>query len=145
VSGNGVLERVRLAIDVLLSGPPEPPWEPQSRRPQPAFGEGGAAASRRRLAQAVIACLDALESDEDAAAVARGALSDTGISPIGADGEPFDRNRHRAQGRVPTDNPDLDWTVASCAVSGWADGEQVLRPADVWVYRLTTAADGAGR
>ena len=124
MQNGGVGERMRLAIDVLLGRPPEDEEV------------------RGRLALALITCLDSLEEDEEAAAEARTALLESGFVPLGAEGERFDRMRHRAQGRVPTEDPGLEWKVATCARAGWLDGERVLRLADVWVYRLDAEKTG---
>jgi hypothetical protein len=127
----GVIERMRTAIDALVGRVPAPP--PPAEHVPAADGDD---ASRREMALALIACLDAVDDEDEAVAAAHGALAAAGIAPLGVEGEAFDRGRHRAQGRVLTDDPGLDWRVASCVSRGWADGDRVLRPAEVWVYRL---------
>jgi molecular chaperone GrpE (heat shock protein) len=93
------------------------------------------------LVLALIACLDALDPDEEAAEQARAALAAAGVTEMTVEGARFDRRRHRAQGRVDTGDPARDWVVAQGVRAGWARGDTVLRPADVWVYRH--APDGA--
>jgi molecular chaperone GrpE len=67
-------------------------------------------------------------------------LDRQGVSRLGAVGEPFDPERHEAIGvRETTETPDR--TVAEVARSGFARGDQVLRPAQVIVARVP-AGDG---
>jgi hypothetical protein len=96
------------------------------------------------LAMALVACLDLLDPDEEAAERAITALAEAGVVAIGSDGERFDRQRHRAEGRVDTDDPARDWIVANTVRTGWACGERILRPAQVWVYRHTAGGSGRG-
>jgi len=61
-------------------------------------------------------------------------LDRQGVNRVGAVGEPFDPERHEAVGgRETAGTPDR--TVAEIARSGFARGEQVLRPAQVIVAR----------
>lgn len=61
-------------------------------------------------------------------------LARQGVRRVGAPGEPFDPERHEAIGvRQTTETP--DHTVAEVARSGFADGDRVLRPAQVVVAR----------
>ncbi|HEU4516621.1 MAG TPA: nucleotide exchange factor GrpE, partial [Steroidobacteraceae bacterium] len=61
-------------------------------------------------------------------------LDRQGVNRVGAVGEPFDPERHEAVGvRETAETPDR--TVAEIARSGFARGEQVLRPAQVIVAR----------
>jgi molecular chaperone GrpE len=67
-------------------------------------------------------------------------LDRQGVRRLGAVGEPFDPERHEAIGvRETTETPDR--TVAEVARSGFARGDQVLRPAQVIVARAP-AGDG---
>lgn len=53
-----------------------------------------------------------------------------------AAGDPFDSSRHSGAGRVPTEDPAQDGTVARCARPGFARGDgSVVRVAEVEVYR----------
>lgn len=96
------------------------------------------------LILALIACLDLLGPEEEAAEQATAALAASGVVPVDPAGERFDRARHRVQGRVDTDDPRQDWVVAKTVVAGWAHGDAVLRPAEVWVYRLADTAPTRG-
>lgn len=133
-----MLDRLKLALSVLLGAgaePPAPAPEPFSA-PVAVERHAGDGAGGERLAEALIACLDLLDPGEEAAEDAAAALAAAGIVRLDPEGARFDRTRHRAQGRVPTDDPARDWVVASTVAVGWTDGERVLRPAEVWVFRL---------
>ncbi len=108
--------------------------------PAPSAQTSARGETNTRLVHALVACLDRLDPDEDAAAQASDALASSGVSRIDPVGEPFDRTYHRAQGRVDTDDPGRDWTVAGTVIAGWTREEAVLRPAEVWVYRLAQDA-----
>ncbi|MGE3795526.1 MAG: nucleotide exchange factor GrpE [Dehalococcoidia bacterium] len=141
-----MLSRLKLAIAILLGTEPGPsPAAPPVRVADEPIAVTGAEAAETHegLVQALLACLDLLEPDEDAAEQATGALAAAGVVPRDPTGARFDPARHRAQGRIPTDDPALDWVVASTVAAGWADGERVLRPAEVWVYRLESADEAA--
>ncbi|HEV7461011.1 MAG TPA: nucleotide exchange factor GrpE [Solirubrobacteraceae bacterium] len=61
-------------------------------------------------------------------------LTRRGIERVGTVGEPFDPERHEAVGM--TDREDVgDHTVLDVARSGFANGDRVLRPAQVIVSR----------
>jgi hypothetical protein len=71
------------------------------------------------------------------------ALAAVGVTAIEpAPGEPFDRTRHQAVDHVPTDDPARHRTVASVERPGYLDGERIIRPAQVVVFRHD-AAPGA--
>jgi len=63
-----------------------------------------------------------------------GILERQGVRRIGAQGEPFDPERHEAIAVVPADDVP-DRTVVEAARSGYAIGDRVLRPAQVVVSR----------
>ena len=67
-------------------------------------------------------------------------LDRQGVNRVGAVGEPFDPERHEAVGvRETAETPDR--TVAEIARSGFARGDQVLRPAQVIVARAPGGDD----
>jgi molecular chaperone GrpE len=76
------------------------------------------------LAEGLRAVLDQMES----------ILERQGIRRYGERGEPFDPERHEAVGVTNTDELEPN-TVADVARSGYARGNQVLRPAQVIVAR----------
>jgi molecular chaperone GrpE len=61
-------------------------------------------------------------------------LQRQGVTRIGQRGERFDPERHEAVGVIETDDVPRD-TIAEVARSGFAQGERVLRPAQVIVAR----------
>jgi molecular chaperone GrpE len=63
------------------------------------------------------------------------ALEVAGVQAIRADGERFDQERHRAVGRVPTEDASRHGVVASTQLEGYADGDDVIRKPEVLVYR----------
>jgi hypothetical protein len=130
------MNRVMRAIAVLRGREEHPAAGPPAGEPPPD--------RTTPLAMALVACLDLLDPDEEAAEQAVTALTEAGVVAIDSDGARFDRQWHNAQGRIDTDDPSRDWIVANTVRTGWVRGERILRPAQVWVYRLT-AADGSGR
>ncbi|HJU86184.1 MAG TPA: nucleotide exchange factor GrpE [Gemmatimonadota bacterium] len=103
------------------------------------------------LAQKLLGTLDDLErvthldpASTPASAVIDGIsllerkLADTlereGLTRIGEVGELFDPHRHEAISTLPAPSADQDGTVANVAISGYAFGSQLLRPAQVQVY-----------
>ena len=68
-------------------------------------------------------------------------LAREGVQRVGAIGDRFDPERHQAVGvHATTDAPDS--SVVDVARSGFALGEQVIRPAEVIVARAPAAEDG---
>ena len=80
----------------------------------------------------------AMRGDGDAFAPLRqqiGAILEReGVARVGAQGEPFDPERHEAVGVHDTDEVP-DRTIVDVARSGFARGDRVLRPAQVIVSR----------
>ena len=61
-------------------------------------------------------------------------LEREGLTRIGEVGEPFDPHRHEAISTLAAPSAELDGTVATVAIPGYAFGSQLLRPAQVQVY-----------
>jgi len=68
-------------------------------------------------------------------------LAEVGVIPLEPDGSPFDRGRHDAVDREPTDDPARDRTVASTELTGYLDRGRVLRRPGVVVYALEEVRD----
>ncbi len=64
-----------------------------------------------------------------------GKLSEHGVEPMEAEGEPFDPRRHEAVSLVVVQSPADDGRVIHVAAPGYVSGEEVLRPARVVVGR----------
>jgi molecular chaperone GrpE len=62
-------------------------------------------------------------------------LASYGVTPAGAEGQPFDPRVHDAVAILPVTAPDEDERVVSVVRPGYAIGEDVLRPATVVVGR----------
>ncbi len=62
-------------------------------------------------------------------------LEREGLTRVGEVGEAFDPNLHEAIGILPAPSPEQDDHVAAVAIPGYRFGEQLLRPAQVQVYR----------
>jgi hypothetical protein len=120
------------ALDRRAAVPVAP--RPPSASALPATDGGALVGERRRLATALIDLLDQVPSESLRYRVRR-ALSDAGIAEYGADGQPFDPARHQVVDVRLTDDPSQERRVARTLRPGFSDGEAVLRPADVLVYR----------
>jgi molecular chaperone GrpE len=70
----------------------------------------------------------------------RQALAEAGVSELDSVGDRFDPSRHRATGRVPTDDPSLDGRIAEVERRGFSDRGNVLRMPDVLVYSVGAGA-----
>lgn len=68
------------------------------------------------------------------------ALQRAGIEEISPDGQTFDPTKHHAIDRVPTTNPTDHNRVAFTERPGYRDGNVLVRPPDVGVYRLKEGA-----
>jgi molecular chaperone GrpE len=64
----------------------------------------------------------------------RRALAQAGVSELDSVGERFDPSRHRAMGRVATDDPSLDGRIAEVERRGFSDRGRILRMPEVLVY-----------
>lgn len=89
---------------------------------------------QHRLAVALVELLDLVPTDSLRYRVQR-ALSDAGIAEYQADGEVFDPERHHVVDVESTDDPALESRVAQTVRPGYADGQSVVRAADVLLYR----------
>jgi molecular chaperone GrpE len=67
------------------------------------------------------------------------ALEEVGVIAFSADGERFDPSRHEAAGVTPTDDPEREGLVAETERPGYLDGDEVIRPARVVVWRGSAA------
>jgi molecular chaperone GrpE len=63
-------------------------------------------------------------------------LASYGVTPIAAEGVPFDPRLHEALSVVPIADPSRDDLVVSVIRAGYAIGDDILRPATVAVGRL---------
>lgn len=70
-------------------------------------------------------------------------MEEAGLSPIEAEGEPFDPNLHEALTTVPTDRPEEDDRISRVFVPGYTFGDRLLRPARVEVKQYD-AGEGRG-
>jgi len=64
-------------------------------------------------------------------------LEALGLQRTGEVGEPFDAERHEAILALPTDDPALVGTIQAVFESGFVQGERMVRPARVVVYRAS--------
>ena len=87
------------------------------------------------------------EEDPDRAAILRGALEAVrtaiedilyrqGVEPFRNEGEVFDPRRQRAVMTVPTQEAELNKTIAARIRPGFQAGERTIRPEIVSVYAL---------
>lgn len=67
-------------------------------------------------------------------------LASYGVTPIAAEGQPFDPRRHEALSMVPVTDAAQDETVVGVVRTGYLVGDDVLRPAGVVVGRLQASA-----
>ena len=63
------------------------------------------------------------------------ALENSGITKIGNVGEAFDPSLHEGIETLPTDDENLDHTIAMVIQSGYKIGDRVIRPARVKVFQ----------
>jgi GrpE len=63
------------------------------------------------------------------------ALREGGVSLFEATGDPIDPARHRVAHTVPAPDPGADGVIAQTLAPGYADDGQIVRPADVVVYK----------
>jgi molecular chaperone GrpE len=89
----------------------------------------------------VALCLYAYDRSRSAAVAERieQGLGEVGVTAVRPDGERFDPRLHEAGGTEPTDDAELDGTIAETEVTGFVDGladpPAVLRVPVVTVYR----------
>jgi len=67
-----------------------------------------------------------------------GVFEEYGVKEIGKVGEPFDPSIHESLHIVPTDEQELDHTVAEVIQKGYKLGDRVMRPAKVNVFQHGT-------
>jgi len=97
------------------------------------------------LARSLVDLLDVAPTDAMRYRLER-ALADAGVTTFTADGQLFDPVRHDAVDVEWTDDPRRERQVARTVRSGYALGPDVVRAADVLVYRTQAAtADDRGR
>jgi molecular chaperone GrpE len=107
---------------------------PEKPAPEAARDAGALARERALLIEACIEVADQSGSEMLRERVEE-ALAGAGVHAVRVDGEPFDEERHRAVGRVPTEEPDRHGIVAVTQVQGYADGQRIIRKPEVLVYR----------
>ncbi len=76
-----------------------------------------------------------LLDDDMAVDVLENALRLGGVTTFDATGTPLDPRRHRVNHTVPAPAPQSEGIVARTLTPGYLDNGQVLRPADVAVYK----------
>jgi hypothetical protein len=87
------------------------------------------------LVQGLIGTYDLSGSDLVRAHVQK-SLRGAGIVAISPEpGEPFDIALHNGVAAIPAPNPDLAFRIARVLRPGWRSGGEILRPADVEVYK----------
>jgi molecular chaperone GrpE len=96
-------------------------------------------ADRARLIEICLYARDRVNSRAAAERIDAG-LGELGVTPVRADGEPFDPGRHEASASVPTDDPALHGRVAETELPGYADRGVLVRPPVVTVYRRNERA-----
>jgi hypothetical protein len=72
----------------------------------------------------------------------RDALARAGVTELDSVGDRFDPSRHRATGRVPTDDPALVGRIAEVERPGFSDRGDILRMPEVVVYSSSGEATG---
>lgn len=93
-------------------------------------------ANIRRLVQDVITAHDLAAGAKAVQAQLETTLETAGVRRISvADGVPFDANRHHAVGTEPAVKGRADRCVAREIRAGWQTGDQVVRPAEVIVWK----------
>ena len=66
-----------------------------------------------------------------------GILEGHGVTPIAADGQPFDPNLHDALSIIPVTESNREDMVIDVVKPGYQINDEVLRPASVTVGKLT--------
>jgi molecular chaperone GrpE len=92
------------------------------------------ARQRRALVDVCMVIVDQADSEMLREQVAE-ALAQAGVRPVRAEGEQFDQNRHRAAGRVPTEDASRHGIIAVTQREGYMDGDTLIRKPEVLVYR----------
>jgi hypothetical protein len=114
--------------------PPErEPVTPPERETEGAAGDR-AREERDRLVEVCMTVADQTASGMLREQV-EDALEEIGVTTFSADDERFDPSRHEASGVTPTDDPERDGLVAETERHGYLDGDEVIRPARVVVWR----------
>ncbi len=91
---------------------------------------------RDTLVEACVRIRDQLGGRDPAiAARIADALARDGVHEVHADGEWFDPARHEAVGTAPAPSPDRHDRVAETVRPGFRDGDRIVRPPQVVVYR----------
>jgi len=98
-------------------------------------------ADRARLIEICLYARDRVNSRAAAERIDAG-LGELGVTPVRADGEPFDPGRHEASASVLTDDPALHGLVAETELPGYADRGVLVRPPVVTVYRRNERDSG---
>jgi hypothetical protein len=136
-----------LGASFTADGRLQPAGPPAAPHPQPPADETGyvayaevrphlerLVADRARLIEICLYARDRVNSRAAAERIDAG-LGELGVTPVRADGEPFDPGRHEASASVPTDDPALHGLVAETELPGYADRGLLVRPPVVTVYR----------
>jgi hypothetical protein len=119
----------------------EQAFEPAPRARARSIGDRERLArERRRLIEAAIDVSERVSSPALAQRLIV-CLEDVGVEPISVDRERFDPRRHRAVARVPTTDTAKHNTVAETQRVGYRDGDEILRPPEVSVYRADAHRD----
>ncbi|WP_460958426.1 nucleotide exchange factor GrpE [Parasphingorhabdus pacifica] len=100
-----------------------------------------ALAERETLIELCVYAIDRARSVGIAERLAEG-LGQVGVEALRPDDTTFDPARHEASGTVPTDDPALDGRIAQTEFVGFADGERILRPPVVTIYKLEPGQPG---
>lgn len=115
--------------------PNPPPQQTYSAPdPQPGTDDGALSAQRSALIAGCVR-VRGLVDDDMAVEILEDAMRRGGVRTFDATGAPLDPRRHRVDHAVPAPAPQSDGIVAHTLAPGYLDGQRVLRPADVVVYK----------
>jgi molecular chaperone GrpE len=123
-----------LALAPAREPQPPPPREPRSPPPPPASDE--AQEDREALIRSCVYLYDIVR-EQALRDRLRDALAEAGVTELDSVGGQFDPGKHKATGRVPTDNPSLDGRIAEVERPGFSDRGRVFRLPEVTVYSST--------
>lgn len=92
-----------------------------------------------QLIRSVIEARDLADPSSVMAARLGAALTEAGVRELAPVGRPFDPARHFAVGTTPAPDQDKTDVIAEVQRVGYADGDHVIREADVVVFRQEPA------
>ncbi|WP_239340065.1 hypothetical protein [Frankia sp. CiP3] len=117
--------------------PPIPEPEPDTRPVE--MLQPGDPTERAALIEACVAVLDQIRETDPVVWRRLGRdLEKAAVTVIVPDGQPFDGQEHLLVESVPTDDPDLDGTIAATEVVGVTYRGRTLRLPHVHVYERRT-------